>query len=816
MIASLTLSACAPSGALDTTESPTLGTSTAISIPPVEHTLQDGLVNLAHLQHLTEVVEWDGQRIAIVHIYSEAPEYDWIDASGEGISAVDDVARAALVYLAFYERTGDPYALELARYCLNFVLYLQASDGEYYNFVYDRQGTINQSGRTSYKSWGWWAARGQWALAAGLPVFRNVDPEYAQRLQQAYLAGEQALRNAIGPVGVYDEIHGVKIPAWLINGGSDVSALALLGLLEYYQVEPNNITRQLITNLANGIAAYQLGGPGEYPYAAHPSSTASTALWHAWGSHQTHALAWAGRLLGRQDWIEAARLEADTFFVRLLASDFINEMLPLPRRGGQIAYGTQVIVSGFWSLYQTTGEEKYARYAGLAASWLFGNNMAGVAMYDPETGRGYDGIEGPTPQRVNRNAGAESTIEALYSLLQVDRDPLASPYLNYRATKTPPTMVLEAEEGTRLTGNAVYGHREWTGEARFSNDRFYVLKMGDSISVEVEIPVEGEYLVYASHLRRAIPKPERMVEALRAPGPVEIDGDLSEWEDAQVVSVDSKEQILRGGAAWPGLEEASFNLYLMWDETNLYVAARVRDPEHTQNETGPSVWRGDALLLYLDTQGNRSRVDIKLTLAQTPDGPQVWNWTSQAFLPNVQLAWQPIEGGYIYEAALPLESLNYLELQPGKHLNFDAGIGFTGGFINYTGLDPDTAGNLAPITMVEALSPAAQLGEIAEQSADDVAFSVSVDDYDPVTVPQALSPDRDYLWLDSVFDLPLLLKAGLHTLQISYAGQQPDREVVVDAFMIIPTVLCKAFAGENLPGLTLCYDVQTANAIWEE
>ncbi|MBE0411620.1 MAG: hypothetical protein IBX69_17985, partial [Anaerolineales bacterium] len=229
MIASLTLSACAPSGALDTTESPTLGTSTANSIPPVEHTLQDGLVNLAHLQHLTEVVEWDGQRIAIVHIYSEAPEYDWIDASGEGISAVDDVARAALVYLAFYERTGDLYALELARYCLNFVLYLQASDGEYYNFVYDRQGTINQSGRTSYKSWGWWAARGQWALAAGLPVFRNVDPEYAQKLQQAYLAGEQALRNAIGPVGVYDEIHGVKIPAWLINGGSDVSALVLLG-----------------------------------------------------------------------------------------------------------------------------------------------------------------------------------------------------------------------------------------------------------------------------------------------------------------------------------------------------------------------------------------------------------------------------------------------------------------------------------------------------------------------------------------------------------------------------------------------------------
>ena len=32
--------------------------------------------------------------------------------------------------------------------------------------------------------------------------------------------------------------------------------------------------------------------------------------------------------------------------------------------------------------------------AGIAAAWFFGNNPAGVAMYDPATGRTYDGIEG--------------------------------------------------------------------------------------------------------------------------------------------------------------------------------------------------------------------------------------------------------------------------------------------------------------------------------------------------------------------------------------------------------------------------------------
>lgn len=784
--------------------------------PPVEHPLQDGLVNLTHLQRLTEMVEWDEEPVALVHIYSEAPDYGWVDASGEGIACVDDLARAALVYLAYYERTGDPEALEQARYALNFVRHLQAEDGEYYNFVLDRQGTVNTEGRTSYKGWGWWAARGQWALAAGYRVFRDVDPSYAAALREAYLRGEDALGRAVGPVGAYDELHGVRLPAWLVGNGSDLSALAVLGLTEYYRAEPNSRTRQIITNLANGVAVYQLGGPGEYPYAAHPSNTTSTALWHAWGSHQVHALALAGDLLGRQDWIESARREADTFFVRLLTTDLINEMLPLPNRRGQIAYGAEVMTSGFWALYQATGEEQYARYAGLTASWFFGNNMAGLPMYDPETGRCFDGIDGPTPFRVNRNAGAESTIEALYALMQVDRDPIANRYLNVSAVETPPTLIVEMEDGVKVAGDATYGRREWTGEARFSNGRYYGLKLGDAVSVTINAPANGDYVVNVSHLRRAAPKPERIAEVIRAPESVTIDGQLGEWAAAHPLPVDSREQFLRGGATWPGPEQASFTLYWMWDDTHLYVAARVRDTQHVQNWTGPSVWRGDTLWLYLNTRGDRRRVDVKLTLAQTSDGPQVWNWVAQAFLPGAELVWQPAEGGYVYEAALPLESLNYLSPQNGRHIYFEAGMGLGGGFMDWTGLDPDTAENLAPLTFVTALSPAAQVGEIPEQSPEDVAFAVALDGGDPVVLPQALSPDRDYLWLDSIFEGPVQLSRGPHTLLVRYAGRQPDREAVVDAFMLVPAIACKRLEDGDGGSFTLCHDMQTATTTWEE
>jgi len=112
--------------------------------------MRHGLVNLEHLLFLTEPVTFDDREVAIVHIYSEHPEYEWVDAAGEGISAVDDVARAAIVYLWYYEQTGDMAALEQARLCLEFVRHLQTEDGAFYNFVVDAEGTVNERGATSY------------------------------------------------------------------------------------------------------------------------------------------------------------------------------------------------------------------------------------------------------------------------------------------------------------------------------------------------------------------------------------------------------------------------------------------------------------------------------------------------------------------------------------------------------------------------------------------------------------------------------------------------------------------------------------------
>ena len=70
-----------------------LAATATAAVAPEGTLVERGDVNLAHLNFLVEDVEIAGQPMAITHIYSEYPGYKWVDASGEGIAAVDDAAR---------------------------------------------------------------------------------------------------------------------------------------------------------------------------------------------------------------------------------------------------------------------------------------------------------------------------------------------------------------------------------------------------------------------------------------------------------------------------------------------------------------------------------------------------------------------------------------------------------------------------------------------------------------------------------------------------------------------------------------------------
>ncbi|WP_261131484.1 hypothetical protein [Bacillus sp. Marseille-Q3570] len=467
-------------------------------------------INLSHLDSLNEEVTIDGTEMLITHIYSEYPDYEWVDASGEGIACVDDVARAAIVYLTDFEQTKNDASLEKAKKLLNFVMHMQADDGEFYNFI-NEDHSINKDGPTSVKSFDWWAARAMWALGHGYKVFEKEDPAYAAELEESFLLGNEALQNQINDeYGNYETVHGVKVPKWIT--GFDAMSNALLGLAEYYSAKEDVLVKDSMLKLGKGLSKYQAGDFDDYPYSAHLGWNGSPTLWHAWGSSQAFALAKAGNVLDKEEWIQSAKDEADHLFTHILAAGMIKEMAPTPTRDEQIAYGVNMLVQGFMEIYQATNDQTYAQYAGLAGSWFTGNNDADFAMYDPGTGRGYDGLNGDTGE-VNLNSGAESTIEALLALQTIKESNQASKYLYAKTIDRHTKTIHEAEDFKTAAGEpeVIEPEEAWTGDALYSGN---LVKLEDGEAIEKEVEVKnGEYLIYAALEKQHLPEKDVYLEA---------------------------------------------------------------------------------------------------------------------------------------------------------------------------------------------------------------------------------------------------------------------------------------------------------------
>jgi len=91
------------------------------------------------------------------------------------------------------------------------------------------------------------------------------------------------------------------------------------------------------------------------------------------------------------------------------------------RGGPQPAFDQQPIEA--WAMTEAcarafayTGDRRWAEAARHSGAWFLGDNDVGVAVFDPATGGGFDGLE---PDGVNRNEGAESTLAFVGTMLQL-------------------------------------------------------------------------------------------------------------------------------------------------------------------------------------------------------------------------------------------------------------------------------------------------------------------------------------------------------------------------------------------------------------
>ena len=396
------------------------------------------LVNFHHLEHLTEKINFFGEEVSVVHVYANYPGYEWVGAkeSGpEGIACVDDAARAAVLYLRDFELRGDQTSLAKARSLLKFVTKMQTEDGQFFNFIFVDH-SINREGKTSYKSFGWWAARGVWAMATGYRVMKNVDPVFAAALKSGVERALPYVKKLLETYGDTKIIGSYRIPCWLLyESGADVVSELLLGLSEYYADTHDEQVKGFIEQLAAGVMLMQDGDERTFPFGLHRSWK---TIWHMWGNGQTQALACAGRVLSDSTMIASAEREARGFYSRLLMNGFFKEMdvghPDVKVQFEQIAYGVRPMAVGLIRLYEATSNVEYLTMAALAASWFFDNNVMGKPIYDLTTGRCYDGIRDSAT--MNKNSGAESTIEALYTLIELEQYPQAMKYLTYHRIRS--------------------------------------------------------------------------------------------------------------------------------------------------------------------------------------------------------------------------------------------------------------------------------------------------------------------------------------------------------------------------------------------
>ena len=385
-------------------------------------------INTAHLDALTvPIIFSNGNTAAGLYIYTNAPTYTPVYADNEGYTCVDDVARAVLFYVRSKSFPVDTAYQTKGFNLIKFVLNMQSANGYFYNFL-QTGNVINTSGITSNNGANWWSWRALQALTEAVTAVRPLNQQLAAEMDLAISKIVTKIKTDLVPVPqTMISVGGLSLPGWLPQG-ADAAATLVLALIPYCRATNDAEISAFIRKLADGIVLMQQGDAAHFPYFCILSSQNT---WHAYGCDQAHALFQAASFLNEPSYKSVALAEVDNFYTWLSQSGYKNSftleksgdvLTPVNMREyEQIAYGIRPMVFGALDAYDATGDQKYANLATNLAAWFFGKNPASTKMYDLSTGLCYDGISGPSD--VNRNAGAESVIEALLTMQRVHNYP---------------------------------------------------------------------------------------------------------------------------------------------------------------------------------------------------------------------------------------------------------------------------------------------------------------------------------------------------------------------------------------------------------
>ncbi|OYT14495.1 MAG: hypothetical protein B7C24_18035 [Bacteroidetes bacterium 4572_77] len=376
--------------------------------------INHSIINTQHLQHLYQEIEIDNHKMGTVWIYCNAPEYQVLTDDDEGYTCVDDVARTLVFFCRQYQNSPSEYNLTKIKSFSQFILYMKADNGYYYNFLFPNNqiNTTHQNSKPIPSFWSW---RAYWALSEMCLIDQPELEQVQQEAQEQLNSLTQKINILFQNPAVQIEVEGFAMSKWMEDYGSDQLSVILLGLSNYYKLNPQPAVKELAENLGDAIISVQQGNTEVFPHYAFLSWK---NIWHAWGSAQSYALLKAGNELNIPRFISSALNEIDNYYIHYQQENYfqefslrmLNDSIQIYdfNKFPQIAYGISPMILASMEAYHITNSEKYAVQAGQLGAWFYGKNPANQVMYSSATGRAYDGIN--NENSVNYNSGAESTI----------------------------------------------------------------------------------------------------------------------------------------------------------------------------------------------------------------------------------------------------------------------------------------------------------------------------------------------------------------------------------------------------------------------
>jgi hypothetical protein len=304
----------------------------------------------------------------------------------------DDNARALIAALKYHRIYGSQEALNLANTYLSFLLYMQKKDGRFHNFLgYDRKYRDDVGSEDSI---------GHALWACGYTVNTNAPGDMKSVAKVIFDRGLPSVNHFTSPRAM---------------------ALAILGLSPYHQKYPND---------QNVLNILKFG-----KYLVNLYEKESDDGWRWFEPHLTYANARLPQAL-----FTAYEVDKDSTFLEIARDslDFLlkvqivnNIFIPIGSNGWYLKNGKRAIfdqqpieascmIEALTKAFVVTGSKKYRDTSQTVMEWYHGKNVKGIDIFKKETATCFDGI---TPEGVNQNQGAESTLSYYLAHLTLRENP---------------------------------------------------------------------------------------------------------------------------------------------------------------------------------------------------------------------------------------------------------------------------------------------------------------------------------------------------------------------------------------------------------